>query len=383
MSMFHELMMKKKGMPSRYQEVEYIESDGTQYIKTGYIPNINTEFIVDCSFDDLSVGRFGRIVSSAGIGGRFYFGVVSNYYAAANSSVYKHNIMSADTNEHLFTLDKEGLYIDEELKWQQSGNVAEDTADLYLFATHDLVAGTGDDKVNYYAQCKVRYCTIKENGVVKRNYIPVYDTETQKYGMWESVQGKFYGNAGAGDFKGSIVGYTVVGSPTITDGVVSGFTENDYLVTNQNFPNDKAINGFEFQTKFSLSDKSVAMILFGIYFDTSVILSGLYSPADARIRWFITSTNNISTNISTNQFYFVRCVIKDNKMSLYLGTTKDNMQLIQETDITSFTLTTPVPIYIGRKYFTINMNPAIYATIDLNETYIKINNKLWFNGQQA
>lgn len=29
----------KRGLPSEYQEVEYLESTGTQYIDTGVIPN--------------------------------------------------------------------------------------------------------------------------------------------------------------------------------------------------------------------------------------------------------------------------------------------------------------------------------------------------------
>ena len=49
MSKFHELMMKKRGIPSRYQEVEYIESTETQYIDSLLVPKTTHKFSVKFS----------------------------------------------------------------------------------------------------------------------------------------------------------------------------------------------------------------------------------------------------------------------------------------------------------------------------------------------
>ena len=199
MSMFHELMMRKKGMPSRYQEVEYIESTGTQYIDTGYIAKKNTVFEVDCAFTDLSAGRNGSLWASGNDSRRYYFGVLSSKFIGANSTLYNHNIQDADTQRHKFAIKQDGIYIDD-INVYSSSAVYGYTAKIYLFAINDTGMTSG---VNYYCKQKMYGSKIWDNGTLVRNFIPVYDTLTNKYGMWESVQGKFYGNDGTGDFAGA------------------------------------------------------------------------------------------------------------------------------------------------------------------------------------
>ena len=194
MSSFYQLMMKKKGMPSRYQEVEYIESTGTQYIDTKLIPNASMELICDVAFTDLSVGRFGAISTDSK---RFYFGVDNSYFIGANSTAYNHTIMSADTNKHNFKLNDDGLYIDDTLVYSHSGSYPSETTARTIFLFR------ANSSASYFAKAKGYSSIIKQNGKVIRNFIPVYDTLTNKYGMWESVQGKFYGNDGTGDFAGA------------------------------------------------------------------------------------------------------------------------------------------------------------------------------------
>ena len=53
MSKFYELMMKKRGIPSRYQEVEYIESTRTQYIDTGLIPKVTFKYKIKYSLNSI------------------------------------------------------------------------------------------------------------------------------------------------------------------------------------------------------------------------------------------------------------------------------------------------------------------------------------------
>ena len=66
-------------MPDEYQEVEYIESTGTQRINTGYIPKTNTKMELDLSFS----GDFD--VSSGSVGTGTFF------YSFSNGSVFSVN----------------------------------------------------------------------------------------------------------------------------------------------------------------------------------------------------------------------------------------------------------------------------------------------------
>ncbi len=167
-----------------------------------------------------------------------------------------------------------------------------------------------------------------------------------------------------------------VGNPTIVDGVVSNFTVNDYLISANNFPSDKAIQNFEFFTKFSVSDISQQMTLFCFYFDEAITASGLWIPENAnRIRWFVSSNNNIQyTSMQVNQIYYLKCVISNNKMMMYIGTTKDNMTLVATKDIVPFELSGQNPVWVGRRRYTTNQHPATFASLYIKDTYHIIDN---------
>lgn len=182
----------------------------------------------------------------------------------------------------------------------------------------------------------------------------------------------------------AVVGYTVVGSPTITDGVVSGFSGGNYLICNKVFPNDIALNGFDCQIKFTMPNEiNSDLQLIGIPF-TNAAYGGIRVSSGLRLMMYIDGVSNYfrsDTNyLQLNNTYIVKYKIENNTMKLYCGTTINNLQLVGTKAIDSFTLTTYRDVCIGT---TINQASAFTGSIDLNETYIKINNKLWFNGQPA
>ena len=163
----------KGGIPSRYQQVSYIQSSGTQYIDTEIMPSAEIDFICDVEFTEVSAGRYGTI-SVNNI--RFYFGISGTSFAGANSSSYNHSIMPADTLRHIFRLNDDGLYIDDVLVYASNGAYPSNPRSIYLFEMH---ANTP-----YASSSKCYSAIIKQNGNIIRNYIPVYDTIDEKYGMW-------------------------------------------------------------------------------------------------------------------------------------------------------------------------------------------------------
>lgn len=194
MSMFHELMMKKKGMPERYQEVEYIESDGTQYIDT-LIPKTTN---VKCKLTVQSTNNSGNhVIFSYGSKSGQWFGTSDTYYSLGGGNNFSFSSTSKQD-------------VDITIKYRQDINVV--ISEESLTRTYSSSGSESDtyrlfNVGSYASSCKVYSCEIRDydNNRLVRNFIPVYDTLTQKYGMWESVQGKFYGNAGTGDFAGSLV----------------------------------------------------------------------------------------------------------------------------------------------------------------------------------
>ena len=198
MSMFYELMMKKKGMPSNYELVDYIQADGTQWINTGVGKDLTHtyRFKGKVNFQDVTNRQL------FGAQGGTYFGVVSGYYQITQASL-GHTTLTAPLNTDIdfdVTFDLPNNKYSYTINGTTATNVNSDfpftnVGKFYLFNI--------GDNLSFPCKCKLYGFELYDNNKLVRNFIPVYDTLTNKYGMWESVQGKFYGNNGTGDFTGA------------------------------------------------------------------------------------------------------------------------------------------------------------------------------------
>ena len=175
------------------------------------------------------------------------------------------------------------------------------------------------------------------------------------------------------------VGYIVVGSPTINDGVVSGFSPNDYLNLPTN-PSYNASDAFEWNIKFTTPTEFETSWLLNII--TSSINCGIYYATNKNIFIPIASGSAYgeitSTNLQENTTYIVN-VVKQSDGNV-ISTLKDvNGQVIkqQTKNIGEVSLS-----YSTHKLGT-SASLAFSGSIDLNETYIKVNGITWFNGKQT
>ena len=217
-------------------DVDYIQSSGTQYIDTGYIPDTTTE--VSMTFNIVNK-------LSASYPAPFYCGDTYNasntYGISYNSSVgclncyrgTKVNIHTSNNSIALGTIYNVTLSSSEltlttgttSETVNMSGTYTKGDKTLYLFrgntATTDL---TGIADIQIYA------CQIKENGSIKRSYKPTVwhnGNTTAVACMYDEVYNKMYQNAGTGSFKAYILQETT--AYTLNDGV-----QNDdyYLAEN-------------------------------------------------------------------------------------------------------------------------------------------------------
>ena len=175
----------------------------------------------------------------------------------------------------------------------------------------------------------------------------------------------------------AVVGYTIVGSPTIVDGVVSGFSSANYLT----LPSVDFSSNFESQVAFTVNTYSTCGIMClnsytykGWHCIGSNLLSFTLNISDGE------NSKNIraSFTISNNTFYIANAKRVGNNVvcSLYSNGSLVNQQTITIDD--GYHVVQGTGYNIGK-----NTVGAFDGMIDLNNTYIKINNKLWFNGQQA
>lgn len=180
----------------------------------------------------------------------------------------------------------------------------------------------------------------------------------------------------------AVVGYTIVGSPTITDGVVSGFSSSNYLTIPA--PTE-VIDSFEYIMKIITPNSlpSTWLALMGqqnVNYSTPQIEYLTNGNIDIR-----TSTNGSSwdsSNIveiptSLNTTYWIKFIYKNGIIESLLSTDGINY--------TSYgTKETSAIYWSGIASIGNDQSLHIYTgSIAIVDTKIKINNKLWFNGQPA
>lgn len=181
------------------------------------------------------------------------------------------------------------------------------------------------------------------------------------------------------------VNYEVVGSPTITDGVASGFTSSNSIKIAYN-PTAFFDNSYEFvvmclynsnpsgDEPYALSWRVNGMHL-GIGAGVGVLRFGFGNVGGSKLE--------IASNIAPtlNMWYWLKGVIQNKVASFYYSTDGENYALVGTND---FSDKTPIEtidngrLCIGSYGDGYGVMPG---SVDLNATYIKVNDQLWFYGK--
>lgn len=168
----------------------------------------------------------------------------------------------------------------------------------------------------------------------------------------------------------AVVGYTVVGSPTIVDGVVSGFGLNNYISVPTDF------NGNDFEINLKMEDVGADNLARTIMrLKNADITIGLTSSN----RLSLTGINDFYFNngFNTSGLLFVKFVQKG--LNYSFGYSNDGIiyTMLNKTLTEQISYTSPNHLIQSSNWN--NIPIKLY----IKDSYIKINNKLWFNGQQA
>lgn len=175
-------------LPSEYQEVEYIQSTGTQYIDTWYEPNGT----VWCDI------KF-RIIAPSTDDEAYWLWLWSTNDVRWGAGYRKGDYCW----DGWFSYDPGTYALDTDSVGTCSNYSFTDTRTPYLFAQDEGSAG----HVNW--QVRVYYCQIYEGGdnaTLVRNFVPCYRKSDDEIWMYDLVNGVFYTNDGTWTFlKGSDV----------------------------------------------------------------------------------------------------------------------------------------------------------------------------------
>ncbi len=192
-----------------YEALEYIESFGDEYIETGLM---NTgDYIIEDEFliTDLGVGNStGSWIVGGRMNPNYSFGVFANntQVIAAYGSLTKTLLPGIKENVwYTMYFSRFELNIGGRNYVVPGQLLIPKDYEAEVIIGGNLLAYDGVSRDNRNMVGKRKYFKISDanTGELLRHYIPAKLIGTGEIGMWELVEGKFYGNDGSGEFTAS------------------------------------------------------------------------------------------------------------------------------------------------------------------------------------
>lgn len=188
------------GWDSVYDRILYLESSGTQYIDTGYIPNQDTAIKAKLQFSSVANNQ-------ANFGGAGYSYNQQDFELGLWDRKFSISYYNYNNNSIPVTISTEDII---DIDWnknifQYSINNNPASPITFLYGTFSaspysmtLFASKRPNGVNK-GKVKIYYCQIYDNGSLVHDFIPVIDYNNIPC-MLDKVTNQFFYNAGTGDF---------------------------------------------------------------------------------------------------------------------------------------------------------------------------------------
>lgn len=193
-------------LPKEYQQVEYIESTGTQYIDTGIKPSLYTDIKLKCYVPFNSTNTKSIYWTRRDVSNMRYttFGLILNsksniraYRLSQGDSSISTNLSNTLSNEIIYETKGDSYTINGNTYTFSSPEINSLDYSIYLF-------GLNENGSNYTFTAeggiKLYYFKIYENNGLVRDFIPCYRKLDNKPGLYDTVEGKFYTNQGSEEF---------------------------------------------------------------------------------------------------------------------------------------------------------------------------------------
>jgi hypothetical protein len=197
-------------LPKGYKRREYIESTGTQYIDTGFMPTNNTRVVLDAQYTTLPTSLVGLVGCIKGTRVEDY----SLWVFDASEKLYDGygNVSTQPTvtgllNRRVYDKNKNVTKVDGVVITTHSANTFTAHVNMYILAMNE------NGKINSgKSSARIYSCQIYENGTLVRDFVPC-ENDSGVIGLYDLVESKFYGNAGSGTF----VGGAEIETPTVEE----------------------------------------------------------------------------------------------------------------------------------------------------------------------
>ena len=188
---------------AEYQKIEYLESTGTQYIDTGFVPNQNSGINIDF-YVTRSIAATVALQQTSGFGFGVSQGTSNNNVAfiifggsTTAWAVMKQDLFGGGDGRYKVIIDRRDASV-----------IAENNSSVdHTFPTYTstnnysliLFGGRNSSSSFYLGATRIYSCKLYDNGVLVRDFIPALDKDGTPC-MYERVEHKYYYNQGSGQF---------------------------------------------------------------------------------------------------------------------------------------------------------------------------------------
>lgn len=210
-----------------YYLLDYIYTNGSQYIDTGYKPNGDTRVTMDfkCSGYNSPTGLFGA--RDAITSNNFNLWIESDLFGAQYyDNDWSSNQKTVNLGTNRFTVDwNKNVCSVQGVSATFTKRTFNTGCNLFLMALNEGGVVDGRNAIGYCYSS-----TIYNNNVLIRNMVPAKRKSDNVLGMYDLVENKFYTNVGSGSFTaGSILTGSISVSKNINEaGNISGSTGNKF-----------------------------------------------------------------------------------------------------------------------------------------------------------
>lgn len=189
------------GWAEQYQQLEYIESTGTQYIDTGLIANQDTGFEIDFTTNNaLSTSGYGSIFGARTSSQNNEYQLTTysadNSYKGTlrygNSKSYNAGFNNTTERQHMILKNK--VYTGNSNESIQLDSTFETPVNLTIFGLNQNGTITQNGQVRLYS------FKIYDGNTLVRDFVPSIRTTDDSIGLYDVQNNQFYTNSGTGSF---------------------------------------------------------------------------------------------------------------------------------------------------------------------------------------
>lgn len=188
---YEEHVVVGHNLPDEYQEVEYIQSGGTQYIDTGINPKIKPRVVVNMMLLNSADKDYwgNKAIDGSSYFTNFSGGILMYYRYGKTASI--NTGVSAPFNEFHEWDVSDAIYLDK-VKLYTTNNVYTYNANqsnIYLFKS-----------ARSYGNFRASYFILYDGDEKVREYYPCYRKSDNAIGLFDKVSNTFFPNLGSGVF---------------------------------------------------------------------------------------------------------------------------------------------------------------------------------------